>query len=67
MKEILLTSSALIFALPLLDTVVAFFRRIFKGQSPFKADRSHLHHKLIDNGFTPKQSVIAIYCASAVF
>ena len=58
---------ALIFALPLLDTVVAFFRRIFKGQSPFKADRSHLHHKLIDNGFTPKQSVIAIYCASAVF
>lgn len=58
---------ALIFALPLLDTIVAFFRRILKGQSPFKADRSHLHHKLIDNGFTPKQSVIAIYCASAVF
>lgn len=58
---------ALIFALPILDTVVAFFRRIAKGQSPFKADRSHLHHKLIDNGFTPKQSVIAIYCASAVF
>ena len=58
---------ALIFALPILDTVVAFFRRIAKGQSPFTADRSHLHHKLIDNGFTPKQSVIAIYCASAVF
>lgn len=58
---------ALIFALPLLDTVVAFFRRILKGQSPFKADRAHLHHKLIDNGLTPKQSVVAIYCASAVF
>ena len=58
---------ALIFALPILDTMLAFFRRIAKGQSPFKADRSHLHHKLIDSGFTPKQSVIVIYCASAVF
>ena len=58
---------ALIFALPILDTVLAFFRRIAKGQSPFKADRSHLHHRLIDSGFTPKQSVIVIYCASAVF
>ncbi len=58
---------ALIFALPLLDTIVAFFRRVMKGQSPFKADRSHLHHKLIDNGFSPKRSVLAIYCASAMF
>ena len=58
---------AMIFALPLMDTVIAFFRRLAKGQSPFKADRAHLHHKLIDNGFTPKQSVVAIYCASAVF
>lgn len=58
---------AMIFALPLIDTVWAFFRRIVKGQSPFQADRCHLHHKLMDNGFTPKQSVVAIYCASAVF
>ena len=58
---------AMIFALPLMDTVIAFFRRLAKGQSPFKADHAHLHHKLIDNGFTPKQSVIVIYCASAVF
>lgn len=58
---------ALIFALPLLDTFVAFFRRVAKGQNPFKADHAHLHHKLMENGFTPKQSVIAIYCASAVF
>ena len=58
---------ALIFALPILDTVIAFFRRISKGQSPFTADRSHLHHRLVDSGFTPKQSVVVIYCASAVF
>lgn len=58
---------ALIFALPVMDTVHAFCRRILKGQSPFKADRQHLHHKLLDNGFTARQSVLAIYIASAVF
>lgn len=58
---------ALIFALPLLDTFIAFFRRVAKGQSPFRADHAHLHHRLIENGFTPKQSVIAIYLAAAVF
>ncbi len=58
---------ALIFALPIMDTVVAFFRRICKGQNPFRADRQHLHHKLLDSGFDARQSVIAIYVASAVF
>lgn len=58
---------ALIFALPVMDTLHAFCRRILKGQSPFKADRQHLHHKLLDNGFDAGQSVLAIYVASAVF
>ena len=58
---------ALIFALPVMDTVHAFCRRIARGQNPFKADRQHLHHKLLYNGFTPRQSVMAIYVASAVF
>lgn len=57
----------LIFVLPVMDTVHAFCRRILKGQSPFKADRQHLHHKILDNGFNAKQSVLAIYVASAVF
>ena len=58
---------ALIFALPVMDTIFAFCRRIAKGQNPFKADKQHLHHKLLYNGFTPRQSVLAIYVASAVF
>ena len=58
---------ALIFALPVMDTVFAFCRRIAKGGNPFKADKQHLHHKLLYNGFTPDQSVLAIYVASAVF
>ena len=58
---------ALIFALPIMDTVLAFVRRIAKGQNPFRADKQHLHHKLLDNGFSPHQSVLAIYVAAAVF
>ena len=58
---------ALIFALPVMDTVFAFCRRIAKGKNPFRADKQHLHHKLLYNGFTPNQSVLAIYVASAVF
>ncbi len=56
----------LIFALPLVDTITAILRRVIKGQSPFHADRGHLHHKLIDIGFTQKQSVTILYALSAL-
>lgn len=51
----------LVFALPILDTTCAFTRRILHGKSPFSADRGHIHHKLIDMGFTQKQSVMILY------
>ncbi len=51
----------LVFALPIFDTSFAFLRRIFHGKSPFSPDRSHIHHKLIDMGFTQKQSVMILY------
>ena len=37
------------------------------GRNPFRADKQHLHHKLLYNGFSPCQSVLAIYTATAVF
>ena len=42
----------LIFALPISDTVFAFFRRLLKGKSPFSPDRGHFHHRLTDIGFS---------------
>jgi UDP-GlcNAc:undecaprenyl-phosphate GlcNAc-1-phosphate transferase len=56
----------LVLALPLFDTVSAILRRLSKGKSPMTADRSHVHHKLIDMGFTQKQSVAILYLMSAV-
>ena len=35
---------------PIFDTLRVFIVRIFKGGSPFIADRNHMHHILIDNG-----------------
>ena len=53
-------------AVPLSDTVFAFCRRILHGQSPFKADRGHFHHKLMDLGLNQKQSVAILYAISAI-
>ena len=53
-------------AVPLGDTIFAFFRRILHGQSPFHADRGHIHHKLIDMGMSQKQAVAVLYAISAV-
>ena len=53
-------------AVPLGDTIFAFFRRILHGQSPFHADRGHIHHKLIDMGMSQKQAVAVLYAMSAV-
>lgn len=53
-------------ALPLADTVFAFFRRIWKGQSPFHADKGHFHHRLMALGMNQKQAVAVLYGISAV-
>ena len=53
-------------AVPLADTVFAFFRRILHGQSPFHADRGHFHHRLMDMGMNQKQVVAFLYGISAI-
>jgi len=55
----------LVLGLPLFDTAFAILRRIVSGKSIMSADRGHLHHKLIDMGLSQKQSVVAMYVASA--
>ena len=45
---------------PLLDVVRVFTLRLFNRKSPFEPDRSHLHHLLIDKGFSHLKSVILI-------
>ena len=49
---------------PLTDTLRIFVIRAAKGQSPFAADRNHLHHRLLDAGYSHVQTVIIIYVFS---
>jgi hypothetical protein len=55
------------FGLPILETTLSVLRRLISGQSVFKADRDHIHHKLLQNGMSPRQVVIALYAVSALF
>ena len=56
----------LVLGLPIFDTAFAFTRRIAHGQSPMHADRSHIHHRLIDMGLNQKQAVATLYVISAI-
>lgn len=56
----------LILGLPLFDASFAMIRRILHGQSPMVADRGHLHHRLVDMGFSQKQTVFILYAVSGV-
>lgn len=55
-----------IFALPIFDAAYAIFRRLFAGKSPFTPDRGHIHHRLIDMGFTQKESVRILYAICGI-
>jgi UDP-GlcNAc:undecaprenyl-phosphate/decaprenyl-phosphate GlcNAc-1-phosphate transferase len=53
-------------ALPLIDCVVLMFRRWRQGRSPFSADRTHMHHMLLDAGFGPVATVLVLVGLSIV-
>lgn len=49
-----------VIAVPLMDMVAIMLRRIRKGQSPFKADREHLHHIFLRLGLNSRQALVVI-------
>lgn len=51
-------SALWVVVIPLCDTVSLMVRRLAAGRSPFSADRQHLHHLLLDLGFSPNQVII---------
>lgn len=61
---ILLVLSALF--IPLFDAFKVMVVRIAKGKGPFSPDRNHIHHKLIDLGFSKKKAVCLIVLTGAL-
>ncbi|MFB7937079.1 MraY family glycosyltransferase [Streptomyces sp. NPDC127049] len=55
-----------IIAIPMTDLILAIVRRTWKGQSPFAADRGHLHHRLLEIGHSHSRAVLIMYFWSAL-
>ncbi|MFC0599483.1 MraY family glycosyltransferase [Streptomyces palmae] len=55
-----------VIAVPIADLILAIVRRTWRGQSPFAADRGHLHHRLLEIGHSHSRAVWIMYFWSAL-
>jgi hypothetical protein len=55
------------FGLPILETLISILRRLISGRPILTADREHIHHRLLQMGFSHRQVVIVLYAVSAIF
>lgn len=56
----------IILAVPISDTLFAIIRRTLSGKSFATADKGHLHHRILNMGFTTKQTVLILYAMAAI-
>jgi UDP-GlcNAc:undecaprenyl-phosphate GlcNAc-1-phosphate transferase len=62
-----IATALLALGLPILDVAWVIVYRITHGRSPLQADRGHLHHRLLDHGWSQSQIVIFVAGVSLVF
>ena len=51
----------LVLGVPIIDTFWIIVRRASQGGSPFRPDRTHIHHRLLDLGLSHRETVLVIY------
>lgn len=54
-------------AIPVMDTVLSFFRRLISGKNPLKGDDDHIHHRLMKKGFSEKKSANILLVLTGIF
>lgn len=62
-----IATALLALGLPILDVAWVILYRVVHGRSPLHADRGHLHHRLLDAGWSQAQVVLFVAGVSAVF
>lgn len=62
-----LLAATVMFALPVLDTALAFARRKLAGRPLFSPDKQHLHHQLVARGLSVRQAVLIAYALAVFF
>jgi UDP-GlcNAc:undecaprenyl-phosphate GlcNAc-1-phosphate transferase len=58
---------AIALGLPILDTLLAMSRRAVRGRPLFRADKEHIHHRLLALGLSHKQAVLVLYGLCLLF
>ena len=56
----------LVLAIPMIDAIYTLVRRIKKGVSPFKADRGHLHHRLMELGWGKRRIAVFYWLITTI-
>jgi UDP-GlcNAc:undecaprenyl-phosphate GlcNAc-1-phosphate transferase len=59
-------SALIILAIPILDAIYTMIRRVSHKKSPFRPDRSHLHHLLLDGGWGKRKIALFYWSVSAI-
>ena len=69
-KNVTMTSLIIplfVLAIPILDTVFAIIRRSLKKESISHADKSHIHHQLLNRTNSTVKTVLIIYAIDLLF
>lgn len=53
-------------SVPLVDVSLAVLRRFLRNRPIFSADRGHIHHRLLDQGFSPRRAVLVLYLVASL-
>lgn len=61
-SESKVVTTLVVMSLPILDLIWVLVRRVFiEHVSPTHADRKHIHHRLLDSGFSQRASALLLY------
>ncbi len=61
-----MTAPLIALCIPILEAAVSILRRLLRGQPIFGADRRHIHHRLLDLGFSSRGVVLLMYSAAGI-
>ncbi|HSA84438.1 MAG TPA: MraY family glycosyltransferase, partial [Patescibacteria group bacterium] len=61
-----LATAVLVMGVPLVDFIFTIIRRILAKKSPFKGDKKHLHHILLQLGYNQRQVALFYWSISAI-
>lgn len=62
-----LATATLVLGFTIFDSIWAVVRRLYHRTSPFKPDKGHLHHLLLQAGFSQRRAVLSLYALALLF